>query len=148
MFKKGKTVKAILLKNNLIAFIIQAPIWVFFEKEEIDSKLFYSGLKYSKDYFLSAVDNMAKQRYDGTGIGANSFKAPNKEPSQASIDADKRINQIKDRLKINEKKIVEFFFEQEKDFATTMIKFNITRYHLKKVLIQILETMREYYEKN
>lgn len=156
---QGKSVKAALMKNNLVAFVIQSPLWQFYEKDEIDSKLFAAGQQYSRDYFLSIKDNMAKQTYDGSFVISSS--PSNKEPSHKQIEAYRRLEEVKRELnrrshylipkqKTHNKRyvqILELFLEQEKGIVEIMEVFKMRHGGVKQRIIEALEISVKIYQK-
>lgn len=157
---EGKIVRAVLLKNNLIAFIIQSPLYAYFEKGKVGQDEFAAALKYSRDYFISVQDNMAKQSYDGTGISERGFRSPNKEPSQNQIEAHRRIEEIKRELnrcsqyplpknKIHNKRyvsIIEAFLERELNITEVMKIVRLSHAHLMQRIVEALEIIARVYK--
>ena len=159
--KMGKLARFVLMKNNLIGCVIQSPLLHFFEKGCITQEMFAAGLQYSRDYFISAQDNMARQSYDGTGLNAKNFRKPNKEPSAKQIEAHRRIELIKRELNrksqypipkqkiINRRyvQVVEFFLEQEKPISFLEERLQIGFPKAKARIIEVLEILAETYPK-
>lgn len=159
--KMGKKVVAVMLKNNQIACIIQSPLFQYFEDKKIDDGLFAAGLQYSRDYFISAQDNMAKQSHDGTGINYKNFKKSNKEPTQHMIEAHCRLEFVKRELgrcsyvpqeRYKNKRyvqIVELFLEQEKSMEKVMEMMKIRKDNamLSQRIFEALKIMQRTYER-
>lgn len=148
---KGKIVKPLKMKNNLVSYAIQSPLEKMFEKNYISHSLFAAGQRYSHDYLLSSKDNMSKQQYDGTGISTISNKTVNKEPFQAQIDAYKRLEKIKKALDYRNKKfrkLIEYFLEKEICVSLIEKRLNMGRRTVGRNIGESLEIIKECYEKN
>ena len=159
--QQGKILRPALMKNNLIAYVIQSPLWNYYEKGDIDSTLFAVGLKYTNDHFESLRDNMAKQSYDGLPMSISS-KSGNKEPSQKQIDAFKRVCLVKRELNrisqyptpkkrvLNRRyaQILELFLEKEIKIAEMKVIMNLGHQSLKQRIIEALLIAKRVYERN
>ena len=95
--KKGKKVVAALMKNHLVAYIIQSPLMQYFESSDITHELFAAGLEYSKDYRTRFANAISQPIFDGSFI--SSAKPTSKDPKQKRVDAGKRITYVNDELR-------------------------------------------------
>lgn len=149
--RQGKVLRPALMKNNLISYIIQSPIWFLYEKGDINQDQFAAGLKYTEDCTLANLDNMSKPSYDGLMTGPSS-KAPNKEPKQGQIEAYKRIYEVKKGLRLRRKfldlRVLELFFEEEKTITSIKLTLKIGHKRIKEIVLDNLDLMVTKYKKN
>lgn len=161
--KKGKKVRAVLMKNNLVTYIIQSPLWVYFEKGDITADLFAAGIKYSEDYLEGIRYSMAQPIYEGEFIGTG--LSTGKELPQSQIEAAWRIFVINKNL--NKKEVgankseretlkeiddnqyqflLELFLIEEIGIEDLRIKIGIRRNSVKKKIIEALRIVSEVYK--
>ena len=149
--QQGKILRPALMKNNLIGYVIQSPVWFLYEKGDINNDQFAAGLKYNQDCTLANLDNMSKQTYDGLPMSPSS-KPSNKEPKQRQLDAAKRVYEVKKYFKIRGQhiniRILDLFFEQEKTITYIKAALRVGHKRIKEVIIEALDLMVNNYKKH
>lgn len=141
---QGKLLRPALMRNNLVGYVIQSPVWFLYEKGDINNDQFAAGLRYSQDCTLANLDNMSKQSYDGLPMSLSS-KPCNKEPRQKQLDAAKRVSEVKRKMKIKRKfvdiRVIDLFFEQEKTITYIKSALRIGHKKIKDIIIEALDLM-------
>jgi len=143
--KQGKLVRGYIMKNNLIAYAIQSPLWSLYQNNSICSKLFAAGFQYSRDYLYSIKDNMAKQTYDGSSF--LSSRNSSKEPSQKQIDAYLRYYKAKQNLE-EKSYILDMFLCAEKNINEIEKVLRKRHATVKDEIITALVQLAIYYKKD
>lgn len=148
--QQGKILRPALMRNNLIGYVIQSPLWFLYEKGDINNDQFAVGLRYSRDCTLANLDNMSKQSYDGLPMDPSS-KPSNKEPRQSQLDAARRLEEIKKYFRLRRQhvniRILDLFFEQEKTITYIKSYLKIGHKRIKEVILEALDLMVNNYNK-
>ena len=112
--REGRTVRAKLMKNDFVAWVVESPLWGMYDKETISVELFHAGLRYISDYERSQQASISKPIFDV--FCGSAFKE--KEYSKSHIEAIHRIKQIKKLL--DEKSIIKTskYFKKHKSYKT------------------------------
>lgn len=155
--KRGKKVRAVLMKNDFVAWIIKSPLWCSYESGHLTPTLLSAGLRYSKEYQASQRDNRSKQILESAGGG---FSRVNKEPTQYQIYCSENIQKIKQLLHKkgthfqkerneyfckNYPKIIELYLEQEKNYKQMKLILGLGDAVIRERMREALEHIDDFY---
>lgn len=155
--RRGKNIRAVLMKNDFVAWIIKSPLWRSYESGHLTPTLLAAGLRYAKEYQVSKRDNRSKQIFEVMGTG---FSVGHKEPKQYQIYCSGNVQKIKDLLHkegthfIKEKneyycknypKIVELYLEQEKTYKQMKLILGLGDAAIKERMVEALELIDDFY---
>ena len=156
--RSGKTARALLMKNNQVAMMIESPLWSMYIKDLIDENEFAAGYRYSLDYFTSIRDSLAKQSWKSFARGyKNEIIGPNDEQIEASGRIYKikreldRVSQVPKKEVILNKRLsqlVELLIENESGVVEIASKMKIDWPSITKRLKEALYVIARCYGKS
>lgn len=139
---KDKFPRAYLLKNNLIAYVIQSPLYLMYEKEEITTKQFMKGLSYGINYIGSLNVNIKSSSYFSDVLGINTKGGFSKQPTyHYQVGASKKLINMQKELTPLQIKILNCFIGEEMSVRLIKETLKLGHYKIKKEIINSLKLL-------